>query len=36
VQRYLRYKTHVCRHVYANQVLAERWLPEQEAAWPQY
>ena len=36
VQRYLRYKTHVCRQAYADQDLAERRLPEQEAACPQY
>ena len=36
VRRYLRYKTHVCRKVYADQDLTDRRLPEQEAAWPQY
>jgi len=36
VRKYLRYKTHVCRQVYADKDLAEKRLPEQEAAWPQY
>ena len=36
VQRYLRYKTNVCRQVYADQELADWRLPEHEAAWPQY
>ena len=36
VRKYLRYKTHVCRQVYADKDLAEQRLPEVEAAWPQY
>ena len=36
VRKYLRYKSHVCRQVYADKDLADRRLPEQEAAWPQY
>ena len=36
VRKYLRYKTHVCRQVYADKDIAEKRLPEQEAAWPQY
>ena len=36
VERYLRYKAHVCRQVYADPEGADRALPSIEAAWPEY
>jgi hypothetical protein len=35
VQKYCRFKAHVCRQVYADVELATDRLPEREAAWPQ-
>ena len=36
VRKYLRYKSHVCRQVYADEKLAESRLPLRENDWPQY
>ena len=36
VQKYLQYKAHVCRQVYADPELAEERLPDREKDWPEY
>ena len=36
IDRYLQYKAHVCRQVYADPDVAAQRLPEREAAWPEY
>ena len=36
VQRYLDYKAHVCRQVYADATEADNALKDREAAWPEY
>ena len=36
IQKYLRFKRHVCRQVYADADLAQKRLPEREAEWPEY
>ena len=36
IDRYLRYKEHVCRQVYANAQKANDELPSKEQEWPQY
>ena len=36
IDKYLRYKEHVCRQVYADAQRAEENLPEKESQWPEY
>lgn len=36
INKYLKYKAHVCRQVYANADLANERLAEKETAWPEY
>ena len=36
INKYLKYKAHVCRQVYANAELANERLLEKEASWPEY